>query len=111
MAQFLQSIKEIAGVCDTEDEIVPFVPKADSLPKTVDNFLNISDRQFRSSYQLLLNTADVLEAKAAELRRRADKIMTNLAYMDETVTESVRFEEECRHVAQSLSLISPKEGE
>lgn len=92
-------------------EIRPFVPEPDNIPPAVEKFLSTAEKQFNATRMALLAAATQLEEKAAELRRRADQIMTDLVYTTDTVKKAVLYEENCRHVAQSLSLIRRTDGE
>ena len=94
-----------------EEDRAPFVPTVDPIPPTVERFFGIADRQYQQTYDLLLSSAAKLEAKAAELRRRADQVLIDLNAMKNTITDAVKYEDECRHVANSLSMIALKEGE
>lgn len=89
----------------------PFVPKVDPIPPVVERFLDVSHRQYTLTHHNLIRSAELLEAKAAELRRRADQVMVDLTAMTDTIKNAVRYEDECRHVAQSFSLVTLKEGE
>jgi len=113
MSNHIAAIKAAMTVADVaaEAEPAPFVPKVDPIPPVVDRFFGIADRQYQQTYDLLLNSAARLEAKAAELRRRADQVLVDLHSMKDTITQAVKYEDECRHVANSLSMISLKEGE
>lgn len=95
-----------------EDEpVTPFVPQVDPIPPVVEKFLNTAQRQYQLTHNNLVRSAELLEAKAAELRRRADQVMVDLNAMTNTIKSAVKYEEECRHTAQSFSLVQLKEGE
>jgi hypothetical protein len=99
------------AILPPKTDTAPFVPQAEMVPPAVDRFVGVIDKQFRKTHDDLLRSASLLESKAAELRRRADDIMRDRMGMEDAIKNSVRFEEECRHVAQSLSMIPVQNGE
>lgn len=110
----LNAVANVLGISvasEQDNGQAPFVPQADPVPPAVDRFLGAADRQYRATHEMLLNSASQLEAKAAELRRRADQVLVDLNSMKDTIKNAVHYETECRYVAQSLSLIPLKEGE
>lgn len=97
---------------EENNELVHYAPpQAEVIQPAVEKFISTADRQFEATHEMLLNSAGVLEAKAAELRRRAERLTTDHHFLKETVNSVVQYEDDCRNVALSLSLIQVKEGE
>jgi hypothetical protein len=109
----LNAIAKAIGVSPSDEddrEPAPFVPQTDVHAPAAERFLGVAKTQYSNTRASLYRTAEQLEAKAAELRERAKQLETDFYSLQGTVLSAVKYEDECRGVAQSLSLVRPVEG-
>ncbi len=81
------------------------IPQTVETP-TVDRIMDRFNNQWQKTAEACVQRAEELEAAAADLRKRAEKLLEARVLTDE-VKGAVQFEIEARNRHQSLSLVNP----